>query len=77
MGGNWVKIVWFYGVGVIAAAQLGKMSALIPLISRDLGLSLTVAALVISLLEIGGAGFGRIAGGLIQRAGRRPALLAG
>ncbi|TWB17349.1 MFS transporter [Nitrospirillum bahiense] len=77
MDSRWVKIIWFYCVGVIAAAQLGKMSALIPLISRDLGLSLTLAALVISLLEIGGAGFGRIAGGLIQRAGRRPALLAG
>ncbi|MDE1149445.1 MAG: MFS transporter [Azospirillaceae bacterium] len=77
MDRSWLKIVWFYFVGVIAAAQLGKMSALIPLIARDLTLSLTVAALVISLLEIGGAGFGRIAGGIIQRVGRRPALLAG
>jgi MFS transporter, CP family, cyanate transporter len=75
--GGWSMIAWFYLVGVLASAQLGKMSALVPLIGRDLALSLTVVALVVSLLEIGGATLGYAAGALVSRLGQRRVLLVG
>jgi MFS family permease len=66
-----------YVVGVLAASQLGKMSALVPLIERELALGLTVAALLVSLLEIGGASLGGVAGALLHRLGERRSLLLG
>ncbi|MDC8012672.1 CynX/NimT family MFS transporter [Tahibacter soli] len=71
------RIVWYYALGVIAAAQLGKMAALMPLARVELAMSLTAAAFVISLLEIGGATLGRVAASLGRRAGLQPTLLAG
>lgn len=53
----------------MAAAQLGKMAALVPVISPALGLSLDTSAWVVSLLEIGGASLGVVAGGLALRLG--------
>ena len=38
---SWLPIVGCYLAGVLAAAQLGKMSALAPLIAADLQLSPT------------------------------------
>ncbi|MFE0754796.1 MFS transporter [Inquilinus sp. NPDC058860] len=75
--GSWAAILVIYAAGVIAAAQLGKLSALLPPMQRDLGLDLTVAALLVSLLEIGGATLGLFAGVVISRVGARRALLAG
>ena len=74
---RWLKIGWFYIVGVLAAAQLGKLSALMPLIAKDLTLSLMMAAAIISLLELGGATTGRLAGSLVHRIGPQAALLWG
>lgn len=73
----WGSIVGYYLVGVLAAAQLGKMSALAPLIAADLGLSLPTAAAAVSLLEIGGATLGTVAGVLAARVGLRAGLMAG
>ncbi|MBW8723850.1 MAG: MFS transporter [Inquilinus limosus] len=75
--GSWVAILVIYAAGVAAAAQLGKLSALLPPMQHDLGLDLTVAALLVSLLEIGGATLGLFAGVVISRVGARRALLAG
>ena len=50
MDRSWARIGWLYALGVLAAAQLGKMSALVPLISIELAMSLTVAGVLISLL---------------------------
>jgi MFS family permease len=74
---SWRPILVIYASGVIAAAQLGKLSALLPSMQRDLGLDLTTAALLVSLLEIGGATLGLFAGVVIGRIGARRALLAG
>jgi MFS transporter, CP family, cyanate transporter len=65
----WRRIAWLYALGVLAAAQLGKMSALAPLIANDLVISLTMAGILISLLEIGGATLGFAAGLLVDRLG--------
>ena len=64
MQNRWLRIFWYYVLGVIAAAQLGKLAALMPVARLDLAMSLTAGALAISLLEIGGATLGRIAGTL-------------
>src|SRR5207244_89436 len=72
---RWPAIVGYYLTGVLAAAQLGKMSALAPLIAADLRLSLTTVALAVSLLELGGATLGVVAGMLASRIGLERGLL--
>lgn len=52
---------WIYLTGILAAAQLGKMPPLMPVISADLGIGLVAGAVIISLLEAGGALFGSLA----------------
>ena len=74
---RWPAIVGYYLAGVLAAAQLGKMSALAPLIAADLGLSLTTVAVVVSLIEIGGATLGVVAGLLASRLGLVRSLFIG
>jgi CP family cyanate transporter-like MFS transporter len=71
-------LVWLlYLTGLLAAAQLGKLSALAPLVSGALGLSLTPMALAISLIELGGATLGAVAGLLAHRLGLRRTLRIG
>ncbi|MDX6751416.1 MFS transporter [Geminicoccaceae bacterium 1502E] len=77
MDAVWLRIGWLWVTGVVAAAQLGKMAALMPLIAHELALSLTAGAALVSLLEAGGAVTGRAAGSLVQRLGRRTGLLWG
>ncbi|MBI5716906.1 MAG: MFS transporter [Burkholderiales bacterium] len=72
---SWLPIIGCYLAGVLAAAQLGKMSALAPLIAADLQLSLTTVAIAISLLEIGGATLGVVAGAAASRLGLAGSLL--
>jgi CP family cyanate transporter-like MFS transporter len=74
---RWAAIFGYYLIGVFSAAQLGKMSALAPLVAADLHLSLTTVAAAISLLEAGGALLGAVAGLLALRVGLRRTLLGG
>lgn len=68
-------LVWLlYLSGLLAAAQLGKMSALAPLVASALGLSLTTVAIAISLIEIGGATLGAVGGLLAHQLGLRRTL---
>jgi MFS family permease len=71
----WPLIFVYYAAGVYAAAQLGKVAALAPLMAADLGLGLVTMALATSLIEIGGATLGIVAGGVVARIGLRVALL--
>lgn len=70
----WPLVCTLYLCGLLAAAQLGKLSALAPLIAAELHLSLPTVALAISLLEVGGATLGAAAGLLAQRLGLRRSL---
>ena len=70
----WPLVCLLYLSGLLAAAQLGKLSALAPLIASSLGLSLTTVALAISLIELGGSTLGAAAGILAQRVGLRRTL---
>lgn len=65
----WPRIWLLYAAGLLAAAQLGKMSALAPLFAPALGLTLAAAAWAVSLIEVGGAIFGAAAGALTHRLG--------
>jgi len=71
----WAVILMHYAAGVFAAAQLGKVAALAPLIAADLGFGLVTISLATSLIEIGGATLGVLAGGLAGRLGLRATLL--
>ncbi len=70
----WPLVCLLYACGLLAAAQLGKMSALAPVIGAALGLGLTTMAVAISLIELGGATLGSAAGGWAQRVGLRRTL---
>jgi MFS family permease len=70
-----IVILWF--TGVLAAAQLGKITALAPGLRAAFGLSLPALGWLISLLEVGGALFGFVAGLVLGRIGARRMMLAG
>lgn len=70
----WPLVALLYLSGLLAAAQLGKLSALAPLISTALGLTLPAMALAISLIELGGATLGLPAGAVAHRLGLRRTL---
>lgn len=74
---RWPTIFLLWFAGVLAAAQLGKMAALIPAMRADLGLTLTGAGLMISLIEAGGASLGSIAGIIAARFSGRAVLATG
>lgn len=77
MDRGWGRIGWLYALGVLAAAQLGKMSALVPAITVEFAIGLTMGGVLISLLEIGGATLGFVAGLVVDRLGVRRVLLTG
>ena len=69
------RIFVYYLCGVFAAAQLGKLAALAPLISRDLQLGLATMAALTSLLEVCGALLGGAAGHHLPRLGMQLSLV--
>ena len=77
MSNPWPLIAALYATGVMAAAQLGQLSALLPQLQDELTLSLTAAAALVSFLELGGATLGLMAGVVVRRVGLNRALLAG
>ncbi|SDR63603.1 Cyanate permease [Rhizobiales bacterium GAS113] len=77
MAQRWTGIMLLWGIGVLAAAQLGKVAALVPFLLQDLGLSLVEAGWLVSLIEAGGASLGLAAGLVITRLGSRRALTIG
>ena len=70
-------LVWLYLTGVLVTAQLGKMPALMPAISRELAIGLVLGSVLISLVEFGGALFATPAERLVRAQTHRRALKAG
>lgn len=77
MARRWIDILTLWLIGVLAAAQLGKLAILGPRLREVFDLSLPALGLLISLLEVGGATLGFAAGLALARAGARPFLLGG
>ena len=71
----WPRIFVYYLCGVFAAAQLGKLAALAPLMSHDLHLGLAAMAALTSLLEVSGALLGGAAGRHLPRLGLHKGLV--
>lgn len=71
------NILLLYLTGVFAAAQLAKFSALAPLLRAHFGFDLPAVSLLVSLLEVGGALFGFVAGLALGRTGARAPMLLG
>lgn len=71
------NILLLYLTGVFAAAQLAKFSALAPLLRVHFGFDLPQVSLLVSLLEVGGALFGFVAGLALGRTGARVPMLLG
>jgi MFS family permease len=74
---RWYPVVALWLIGVLAAAQLAKVSSIAPLLHDRFRLSLPETGLLISLLEVGGGLFGFPAGIALGRIGCRRSLIAG
>ena len=74
---SWSRIALLYGLGVLAAGQLGIVPPLVPDLKHDLGLSLAVAGTAVSVITLVGAVLGLPAGGWSQRIGHARALAIG
>ena len=74
---SWGRIALLYGIGVLAAGQLGIVPPLVPALQRDLGLSLAGAGMTVSIVTLVGALFGLPAGGWSEKVGHARALRIG
>jgi MFS family permease len=74
---SWGRISLLYGIGVLAAGQLGIVPPLVPALQRDLGLSLAMAGMTVSIVTLVGAALGLIAGGWSERVGHARTLRIG
>jgi len=74
---SWGRISLLYGIGVLAAGQLGVVPPLVPALQRDLGLSLAMAGMTVSIITLVGAVLGLLAGGWSERVGHARALRIG
>jgi MFS family permease len=74
---SWPRILLVYGIGVLAAGQLGVVPPLVPTLQQDLGLSLATAGAIVSIVTLVGALFGLPAGAAAERAGHGRAFAFG
>ncbi|TAJ39702.1 MAG: MFS transporter [Reyranella sp.] len=74
---SWGRISLLYGIGVLSAGQLGIVPPLVPALQRDLGLSLAMAGMAVSIITLVGAVLGLLAGGWSERVGHARALRIG
>ncbi len=74
---RWSAVLILFFAGVMVAGQVGKAPVALPLIRTDLNLSLTAAALVVSLFALLGAIIGLPAGALAGRLGMRMSTVGG
>ncbi len=63
--------------GVMAALHVGKLPTVIPILSRELGMSLVQAGFLLSLIQVAGMALGAWAGSLADRLGPKRVLCAG
>ncbi|MGQ0663272.1 MAG: MFS transporter, partial [Pseudomonadota bacterium] len=74
---RWPTVLMVVGAGVVAAFQIGKAPAALPVLRADLGLSLVAAGWVISMFNVIGMAVGMIAGAAADRIGHRRVVLMG
>lgn len=74
---NWHCVLFLVGAGIVAAFQIGKAPAALPLLRADLGLSLVAAGWVISMFNVIGIALGMLIGAYADRFGHRRIVLGG
>lgn len=74
---RWPLVLLLVGAGVVAAFQIGKAPAALPILRGDLGMALPVAAWVISIFNVIGLVTGMTLGAVAERLGHRRTVLAG
>ncbi|PTR24957.1 cyanate permease [Rhodococcus sp. OK519] len=71
---SWGVVTVALLAGVLAASQVGKVIVALPTVRDDLGMSLTAAGVLLSSYTFVGALLGSVAGGYVDRWGRRRML---
>ncbi|MBN9087523.1 MAG: MFS transporter [Reyranella sp.] len=74
---EWPRVLLVYGIGVLAAGQLGIVPPLVPALQGELGLSLATAGAVVSLMTLVGGLLGLPAGAFAERIGHGRAFCLG
>lgn len=74
---SWPRLLLVYGIGVLAAGQLGIVPPLVPVLQAELGLSLATAGATISLITLVGGLLGLPAGAFAERIGHGRAFCLG
>lgn len=74
---RWAEVTAAFGAGVIGAAHIGKVPALIPIIRAEFAMDLLAAGWVVSIFSATGMVAGMAAGLLSDRLGHRRVALAG
>jgi MFS family permease len=74
---NWTATVVLVLAGVLGACQIGKAAIAVPLLQRDLGLSLITAAWIVGAYGTLAAAAGLPAGAAVAQVGARAATTAG
>ena len=74
---NWFAVSMVVMASVIAAFQIGKAPAALPLMQAELGLSLNESVWIISIFNLMGIVLGMFAGALGDRLGHRRLILSG
>lgn len=64
-------------VGIAAALHVGKLPPVIPLLTRELGLTLVQAGFLLSMIQVAGMAAGALFGQLADRLGPRRVMMAG
>jgi predicted MFS family arabinose efflux permease len=73
----WGAVLLAFGAGIVAAFQVGKAPIALPFIRTELGLDLSSAAWILSILALLGATAGASMGSIVTRLGARHMLPVG
>lgn len=73
---DWAVVSVALGGGILAALQVGKAMVGLPTVRADLGMSLTLAGVLLSAYTYVGAALGGVAGGLVDKLGQSRVLVA-
>lgn len=68
--------IWIILAGYLAAIHVGKLSAVIPILQKDLNLSFTQAALSLSLVQAAGMLFALCIGAISEKIGLKRCLIS-